>query len=964
MDQEKELRQKLGKIERAIIAQESLHDTLPLEQLETSLDALRQQKQVLLAKLEGSGAIAQEGGTAIGQQGMFLKGDVDGDVLGPGAKQEKHYHGEPGDAPESLREAYLSRMVERTGQLSLTGIDPKSASESKAQLSLSSVYTALLTLTPEAHERLNRGEKLGEETRRLSALEQLNRHRRLVLLGDPGSGKSTFVNFVALCMAGETLEREDVNLALLTTPLPKENDEEKESQPQPWDNGTLLPVRVILRDFAARGLPKPGEKATAKHLWDFIATELESASLGHYANPLRRELHEQGGLLLLDGLDEVPAANQRRTQIKEAVEDFAATFGKCRILVTSRTYAYQKQDWRLQGFKETVLAPFNWGQIRQFVERWYEHIGILRDMGADEAQGQAELLKTAISNSDRLQGLAERPLLLTLMSSLHSWRGGSLPEKREELYNDTVDLLLDWWESPKVVRDAGGDVIIRQPSLAEWLEVDRDKVRSLLNQLAYKAHKNQAELLGTADVPEGDLVSGLMHLSNNPDANPKRLVEYLSFRAGLLVPRGVGVYTFPHRTFQEYLAACYLTDYEYPELIAELASADPNRWREVALLAGAKAARGTTSAIWLLAEELCVHEISEIDKPGEKQIWGAHLAAQTLVETANLEEISERNQTKAKRIRDWLVHILEKNALPAIERAAAGVNLAHLSDNSGNDPRPGVGLDENGLPNIAWHEIPAGTFLMGSTDNDKLAYDDEKPQHEQNILKAYQISRYPITNIQYKAFIQAGGYEEERYWTEAGWEWRKKNEIIAPREFRHPFGLPNHPIVGVSWYEAVAFCRWLTGQFREQNQLEKDYIISLPIEPQWEKAARGTEGLIYPWGDELDPERANYNATGIGTTSAVGCFPSGASSYGVHDLSGNVWEWCRTKWESNYKDYKQDNGLEGDSPRVLRGGSFYGSSRLVRCACRGRGSPLDGNYYVGFRVVASPFRPEGAASGL
>ena len=563
--------------------------------------------------------------------------------------------------PTALREAYLRRTIECTSELSLTGIDPKSASESKAQLSLSSIYTALLTLTPESHQRLNRGEKLGEETRRLSALEQLNRHRRLVLLGDPGSGKSTFVNFVALCMAGESLGHDDVNLALLTTPLPQEEkkqDEEEVPQPQPWDHGSLLPVRVILRDFAARGLPEVGERATAKHLWDFIAKELETASLGSYAKPLEKEFHKQGGLLLLDGLDEVPAANQRRTQIKEAVEDFAATFSKCRILVTSRTYAYQRQDWRLNGFKETVLAPFNRGQIRQFVERWYEHIGILRDMGADEAQGQAELLKIAISNSDRLQGLAERPLLLTLMASLHSWRGGSLPEKREELYNDTVDLLLDWWESPKVVREAGGEVIVRQPSLAEWLKVDRDKVRNLLNRLAYEAHAVQVDLVGTADVPEGDLVSGLMQLSKNPDANPKRLVEYLSFRAGLLVPRGVGVYTFPHRTFQEYLAACHLTDQEYPELIAELACEDPNRWREVALLAGAKAARGTSSAIWLLAEELCVHACSDVEEPGNKRVWGAHLAGQALVETADLEEISERNQDKANRIRDWLVTIL------------------------------------------------------------------------------------------------------------------------------------------------------------------------------------------------------------------------------------------------------------------------------------------------------------------
>ena len=107
--------------------------------------------------------------------------------------------------------------------------------------------------------------------------------------------------------------------------------------------------------------------------------------------------------------------------------------------------------------------------------------------------------------------------------------------------------------------------------LAEWLKVDREKVRTLLNELAYQAHAAQPDLVGTADVAEGDLVSGLMRLSQNPDVKPVRLVEYLSQRAGLLLPRGVEVYTFPHRTFQEYLAACYLTDADYPDLVARLA---------------------------------------------------------------------------------------------------------------------------------------------------------------------------------------------------------------------------------------------------------------------------------------------------------------------------------------------------------------------------------------------------------
>ena len=215
----------------------------------------------------------------------------------------------------------------------------------------------------------------------------------------------------------------------------------------------------------------------------------------------------------------------------------------------------------------------------------------------------------------------------------------------------------------------------------------------------------------------------------------------------------------------------------------------------------------------------------------------------------------------------------------AVERAEAGKALGKLGD-----PRRGVGLREDGLPDIVWCEVPAGSFLMGSTEKDKQAWDSEKPQHEQVISKPYAISRYPITNAQYAAFVQAGGYAEARYWTEAAqkevWNAGKGQSpgtmmsyVHGPYDFGEPFNLPNHPVVGITWYEALAFCQWLTEILRKQGYLQEGQELTLPTEPQWEKAARGTNGRSYPWGDELDPNRVNYDDTGIGTTSAVGCFP-------------------------------------------------------------------------------------------
>ncbi len=950
------------------------------------------------AQLQGEGAIAQgEGSTAVGAGATYVGRDVNtgggaivgenvntdggkftgrddqsqqvyapvnGDILAPGAqKVEQHFYGaEQKTDLAALEEAYLTTMVEQAGKLSLEGIDPKAASEAEKRISLGAVYTALLTISPEAHEKLERGEAQGmREARRRSALEELNDHRYLVLLGDPGSGKTTFVNFVAMCLAGERLGDDRVNLKTLTAPLP-DDDGDDEDHPQPWLHGALLPVRVILRDFAARGLPEQGRKVTVEHLWDFLVAELTHEGLGDYAPHLRRILREQGGIFLFDGLDEVPEAEARREQIIQVVRQVKTAFPKCRLLVTSRTYAYRRQDWTLDGFEAAVLAPFSRGQILRFVDRWYAHIAQRREMNPEDAQGRAQLLKRAIFASDRLQALAERPLLLTLMASLHAWRGGSLPEKREQLYNDTVDLLLDWWEKRRVVREPDGTVRLMQPSLAEFLNVGKDRIRQLLNELAYEAHAGQPELQGTADIPEERLMNGLLGLSDRPDIKPRRLVEFLRDRAGLLIPRGVGVYTFPHRTFQEYLAACHLTDVGYPDEAARLAREDPNRWREVVLLAGAKATRGGAFALWPLVDALCPHP-AENEKADEPDLWGALLAGQAIVENIDGGTLSKANRQKRDRVRDWQVVILNSD-LPAVERTLAGRTLAALGDPRFDPAHWHLPAD----PTLGFLHIPAGPFLMGSDPKkDEQAYDDEQPQHELT-LPDYWIAKYPVTVAQWRAFVEATGYDG-----------------FDKRTLRDP---DNHPVRWVSWYDALAYCDWLDGVLRAVSGQASDdseearlfweavasgkYRVTLPSEAEWEKAARGGlpptrpsprrgegkgGGRISPWGDDFSPDCANTAETGLGTTSAVGVFPKGASPYGVLDLSGNVWEWTR----SLYREYPYDpgDGRENlDAPdnesRALRGGSFDNLQYNARCAVRYWDYPYDGYGIIGFRVCLSP----------
>ena len=163
--------------------------------------------------------------------------------------------------------------------------------------------------------------------------------------------------------------------------------------------------------------------------------------------------------------------------------------------------------------------------------------------------------------------------------------------------------------------------------MAEWLRIDRNIVQQALYRLAFEAHRDQVQLIGTADITQDTLATALMGLNPDLDARPARLIEFLRDRAGLLEPRGVGIYAFPHRTFQEYLAACYLTEIDFPDKLADLLRAEPNRWREVVLLAGAKAARGTVSATWTLADALCYAQPPVSQPDQETGYWGALLAA-------------------------------------------------------------------------------------------------------------------------------------------------------------------------------------------------------------------------------------------------------------------------------------------------------------------------------------------------
>jgi formylglycine-generating enzyme required for sulfatase activity len=253
-------------------------------------------------------------------------------------------------------------------------------------------------------------------------------------------------------------------------------------------------------------------------------------------------------------------------------------------------------------------------------------------------------------------------------------------------------------------------------------------------------------------------------------------------------------------------------------------------------------------------------------------------------------------------------------------RIAAGDVLGHLGD-------PRLGRLET---------IPAGKFLMPKDED----------QHELN-LPAYRISQFPLTYAEYSPFIEAGGYKEKQWWTESGWN--AKGDRDLPYHWHDKlFNKPNHPVIGISWYECVAYCRWLSH--------ETGRLYRLPTEAEWMKASIGVKGWRYPWGDEFNSEYANTNEgkQTVLATTPVGIY-QGKSPFDVFDCTGNVWEWCSTRWKIEHPFNTQENEwqedyLEGTQDRVCRGGSFrdppYPCSTRFQCSY---------NYTtktIGFRVAS------------
>jgi formylglycine-generating enzyme required for sulfatase activity len=249
---------------------------------------------------------------------------------------------------------------------------------------------------------------------------------------------------------------------------------------------------------------------------------------------------------------------------------------------------------------------------------------------------------------------------------------------------------------------------------------------------------------------------------------------------------------------------------------------------------------------------------------------------------------------------------------------------------------------------LRWVDIPGGTFLMGAQNQDKtapnydsMARDNETPQLVE--LPGFQIGRWPVTVQDYALFIEDDGYAEPRWWLERFGQWQQPDTWQQQKEH------PNRPVVGVSWFEAMAYAAWLTDHLHRVGKLAQDKVARLPTEAEWEYAARSPSAHPYSWDDaEPSAELANY-AGNVDDPSPVGVYPLGATPKGVQDMTGNVWEWCLNHYGNEVPELgKIGRGYEA---RTLRGGSWLNQAITLRCVFRRGYLPDLRANNLGFRLV-------------
>lgn len=772
--------------------------------------------------------------------------------------------------------------------------------------------------------------------------------KRLVILGNPGAGKTV------------TLERLAYDLALRAIREPY---------------GAKIPVRLDLVKFE-----QTNESAAA-----FIENEWKHLGL---SDSYGEAINRRRVCFLLDGVNEMPSED-RGARVEKWLHWLAHDLPQDNWAVFTSRFGYADA----LKVPQVIVQNLDRARMREYFDlRFGERADTLWD-------GFEKRLR---AGDDRFEKLAQNPLFLSLLAS-RCEQNKSINVSRAQLFAGLAEDRLEheltlgrvpnkaWLNQPKKIQDAVIDALARAAFQlrAQGKSKTFDRALLQLTLTQKNAPLSADEILQLAE--QADLIQEIKAAD------------------------GTRTYKFWHHLLQEYFAARELVNqfragkdlsaswrvrwraWQYaPKNLAhgEPLDAPPLKgWEESVVMAAGLAGKDAARFIHAVRADKLLS--------GDNLPLAGRALAEALLEHADLEPL-------AQTLRAELLQRQRAKGAHLNARLQAGRALGEL----GHPELVAQDFSFEGrivraiLPPLI--PVPAGEFIFGSGPKDKDATSDEFTTERRRTLPAYEIGRYPVTNAEYAYFIQDGGYDDEKgkhWWRDAGkiwkqgkadahdgaiedflktraiyreygveraakelnwpaWRIRQWRELVsmpddaakrrAAQIFERPFDRPGfwedpeknnpaQPVVGVNWYEADAYCKWLSAVTGR--------AFRLAHEQEWEKAARGTDGRSYPWGNVFKRARCNSLESHILNTSPVGIFDDGISPFYGHDFSGNVWEWTND-WYKAYSGSDATSKEFGEIYRVVRGGAFGNVVRYVRCANRYWASPGDWYNNIGFRVVS------------
>jgi Uncharacterized conserved protein len=719
-------------------------------------------------------------------------------------------------------------------------------------------------------------ERAGE---RVPLTDLLSTNRRLLIVGDPGGGKTTFMRLIVGVLARDSLGKE----------RPGRHDHLGLSLDKP------APVPVFIRLAAlADALKEKAGDVRSGESWRKLIQVMENIYGKTKATLLKEQMDNGECALLLDGLDEV-AEDYIRCLIVDVVNSTLSHWGDNLIVISSRPFGYHDIA-DIETITTAHIDAFGKKEIIAFLDRWCQ---ALFQSGDEKSLSEyLPALQEAIIDSTPIRKLARNPVMLTCLCVVH-WNERKLPHGKADLLAAVLRWLLNAREENRKQR---GHTNIFAEECFKALA------------MAMTCHKNGKQVIVDLSWAAEQLntpFSDIKGIDDNDRIRREgmRFLEEEMLSSGIIEKYRSGRLRFWHLNFQEHFTARALVD-----------RSDEGWWKIIA--------PQLYNPQWT---EILDHLAGCLAWTG---VYRLHMLVENVLSTGTRDDLA--SLARSVGVLGRLLRILEVYDYQPPVRLGWGKVQEKVMDIFTIDGSKRVPVEQRIVAAEALGQ--AGDHRLNQLKPEMLPIPDPV---------GTLLSKYPVTVAEYQRFVDNDGYHESRFW-EDNWDLKREKGWERPDNWEEQVEHLNRSVIYISWYEAHAYCAWLSEQTGD--------VYRLPSEREWYAAAHNSEGE-YPWGKKApDAEILNYDGN-VGWPTPVGVYPAGAAPGGHLDMAGNVWEWCEDDWHDNENGAPDNGSAWVDEPRgslrVLRGGGWYYDARRCRSAIRLVISPGDRYYYVGFRLSRS-----------